>query len=81
MSVTTPENNRTVHPEGKQLENENEEESCGEEASISRSKSTPEQETPTHESHTWKYCFMNTVEYIILKIISLQWSRATAQLF
>lgn len=38
MRVVTPENNRTVHPEGKQLEKENEEESCGEEETSSRSK-------------------------------------------
>jgi hypothetical protein len=37
MRVVTLENNRTVHPEGKQLEKENEE-SCGEEEIISRSK-------------------------------------------
>jgi hypothetical protein len=38
MRVLTPENNRTVHPEGMQLEKENEGESCGEEEISSRSK-------------------------------------------
>lgn len=45
MRVVTPENNRTFHPEGKQLEKENEE-SCGQQKIISRSKSTPKQLIP-----------------------------------
>lgn len=45
MRVVTPENNRTFHPEGKQLEKENEE-SCGQQKIISRPKLTPKQPIP-----------------------------------
>ena len=45
MRVVTPENNSTFHPEGKQLEKENEE-SCGQQKIISRPKLTPKQPIP-----------------------------------
>jgi hypothetical protein len=53
ISVVTPENKRTVHPEGKQLEKENDE-SCGQQKIISRSKSTSKQPIVAYKSHTWK---------------------------
>ena len=73
--MITPENNRIIHPEGKQPRKEKEEDPCGNNIFKYENRSQYLHQIMVNQinanCHTLKYSFMNIAEYKILNVISL----------